>query len=156
MGASMARMALEIEVRGVEDAADRIERLGDRATEPGAAWEQIREELVKSERRAWGRGWAPLAPSTRRTNRARGESTEPLVASGDLKRSLTVVGAPHQVFKPENDQMTFGTDLFYARWAAGGRKNGTNQPPRKLIKVLTKERRAIKEIILEHIMSVRD
>lgn len=75
--------------------------------------------------------WKPLSPST---VAARGGAHPILVDSGDLRDSLTQPGAKGSIRQITSDEMTVGTDLFYARFLHAG----TKRMPRRRLTTLTK------------------
>jgi hypothetical protein len=64
-----------------------------------------------------GRGtWPPLANATREIKAKRGQSQQPLVATGALRRSLEVKRGRGATRSATKTRMRFGTTVWYARF----------------------------------------
>jgi phage gpG-like protein len=85
------------------------------------------QEQFDSEGRYASGGWAPLAESTVAGKAAAGLRPEILRATDALMNSLTKDGAPGQVLKVENDQLTFGSEIFYGAF----HQRGTSKMPQR-------------------------
>ena len=149
-------MHLDVEIRGEKDGGRHLDALGERATDARGAFEKILDKLIAGEkslfRRSGGAKWAPLANSTRYTKKSRGQDPRPMRASGALERSLTQLGAPHQIKHIDGDSMTFGTDLFYAYFHQRPRRN---EPKREVLQFRPIDKRHAREVLLDHLLGVR-
>ena len=149
-------MQYQLELRGIDEAADRLEDTGDRAAHARAAMDKIVDALIEGEQSLWRRNggggkkkWAPNTKSTLASKIAKGLDPRPMRATGALERSLTVKHAPNQLLKIDNNSMEFGTKLFYAQFSQLA-KNPARR--RIVLDIAAKQKRTIREIILDHIV----
>lgn len=140
-------MEIELYVKGDEQAADALDRLGTQATDARTAFSQIMDTLITGERALWVRrsGWPKLAVSTRQR---KDRDPRPMYETGALEQSLTMRRAPNAVRTIRDDEMRFGTNIPYARY----HQNPKGGPKRQVVKVTPATRRNIRSLILEHIM----
>lgn len=82
-----------------------------------------------SEGGAFGHGWAPLAPST--IARKRGPGI--LVETGELMNSLTIRGAPGNVFRVTSNSLEVGSSNPKAGWHQRGHSSPTRLPQRLVV-----------------------
>lgn len=111
-------MRVTVEVRGADQAASLLERIGRRANGRLVLRGLLDDIMAVQRERYEGKGvrWRKLAASTLATDRRQGRDPRPLIASGELMRSLTVPGHPEQVVKVRPGELRFGTSVFYARF----------------------------------------
>lgn len=149
-------MELDIQVKGSEKAANRLDKLGRRARDSNAVFDDVYEALLQAERELWGksRGWKQNLPSTLATDRSRGHDTKVNRNTGNLERSLTRRNDPNQIREVRGDSFRFGTKLFYAKWVHRGR--GDNQIARPIIKLTPRNRRSIASVLQRHIAGSRN
>lgn len=135
-------MKIEVEQHGATEAALNLAELGVRARDVRPVGRRVGKVVADSnERRFQGAGrWKKLDADTAERKSREGLDPRILRSSGALHRQLTST-------KPREespDQLVYGTDLFYARFADKGTKN---EPKRKLISLRAAERAEITDII---------
>jgi hypothetical protein len=100
-----------IEVQGLRQAQNRIDRVGDRAQRPlpGQVASAIRRELERSEARRFrsGAGWRRLTPRWVEYKRAHGFDARKLVMTGSLEKALTQ-GGGDSTFTASHMAVEFG------------------------------------------------
>lgn len=115
-----------------------------RSTDLSPALEAIGHYLMGSINRNFERGgrpnkWAGLAPSTIKDRARHGYGPTPiLVRSGLLKNSLTVPGAPKQIFRVGPRSLKFGTRVKYYPY----HQYGTDTIPQRIMVTLQRQDRA--------------
>lgn len=148
-------MKLDVEIRGEKDAGRKLDALGERATDASDAFHKILDKLIEGEkslfRRSGGKKWAPLARSTTYTKKSRGQDPRMMRASGALERSLTQIGAPHQIKDINGESLTFGTSLFYAHFHQKPRRN---EPKREVLQFRPIDKRHAREVLLDHLLGL--
>ena len=88
---------------------------------------------------ARGRRWTRLARGTVRERVRQGYGSGPILwRTGALAESLAYQGAPGNVFRVSRDQLSVGTEVFYA----GFHQAGTRRMPRRAVVGLARNRRA--------------
>ena len=88
---------------------------------------------------ARGRRWKRLAPGTVRDRERQGYGSGPILwRTGALAESLAYQGANGNVFRVSRNQLSVGTEVFYA----GFHQAGTRRMPRRAVVGLTRNRRA--------------
>lgn len=125
----------EMQAHGDKLVARELTRLGDRALDASAAFEEIAGQFMRAEKRRFetvGDGtWPPITASTRARKAASKNPTvvananRVLVATGQLRRSLSVPGAPDQQVIVQPRSLTFSTTVPYA----GYLQRGTSRMP---------------------------
>lgn len=136
---------LSVTIEGDEKLDNKMRQMGYRAAQAEPALQQVLEVMYESERGLWeDKPWAPNADATLENK----SSTEALVRTGALERSLTVHGDPNAIVEITPSTLKFGTKLWYAHFALGTIK----QPPRELFKFKAAQKRTIREIIGQYIV----
>jgi phage gpG-like protein len=96
----------------------------DRGQDATPAFERIADDFMGYEKLRFdtdGYGtWAPLQPSTIAEKARKGLDPRVLRATGELHRSLTERGDPHQELHITPDFMLFGSNVEYARFHQRG------------------------------------
>jgi hypothetical protein len=125
----------DIEMYGDRVISRELTRFGHHAMDARPAFNAIADHLIASEKQRFatkGDGtWAELAATTRARKAASGDpqvranANRVLVATGALRRSFTVRGAPGQVLIVEPRFMVFGSKLRTAEW----HQRGTSRMP---------------------------
>jgi hypothetical protein len=145
-----------IQARGVDPTADRLEGMGERATQLREIFDDLIDVLIENEKTLWARNggggkkrWSPNTKSTVATKVAKGLDHRPMRATGALERSLTQKGAKGQINRGGGKTLEFGTSIWYAHFS----QNPKN-PKRKrvILSLLPKTRKGIREIVLDHIV----
>jgi phage gpG-like protein len=117
---SRPQLSLDIHSQGDEQAAQLLLKLGKRGEDPRPAFRQIIEDLRIAEDHWFGSHgagtWAPLADSTREQKQRLGQPLSPLVATGELRRSLEVKRGRGATRSATKTRMRFGTKLWYAKF----------------------------------------
>jgi len=125
-----------IDTERTEDFAYHVEVFGDRAETLKPVLEDITDKILEREARMFqtrgatsGVYWSPLRGSTiRRKTRARDPLVRnPLIATGELMRSLSVRHAKYQRLSVDDK----GIDLATTHPAAGFHESGTKHMPRR-------------------------
>lgn len=125
-------MQVEVVVRGDEEAQDLLSRLARRLEDGRPQLLGLVDMLLGAQReRFLGRGsrWKRLAPATIREHRRHGLGPAPLILTGTLMRSITQRGAPGQVVRVTPTTLTFGTRIWYAKFA----HRGIGEPRRTVV-----------------------
>lgn len=139
---------LEFESARIEGFATHINYVGDRALNPVPVFEEIVDKILVRERRMFetrgassGVYWSPLAPSTIARKQGttfhhkRGGSEaipypeRPLWRYGNLMRSLSERGAPHQILHVDRRGIEFGSSHEAAAKHARGTEYMPARPP---------------------------
>lgn len=141
-------MQVLVSVTGLDKAVRQFSKLDRNLGETRAMFVGIAETLEKSNERAWGRG-VTLADSTIAEKAQQGLPAEPLVASGDLKASLTKTGAKGAIREIRPTELRFGTSIFYARWQNYGT---SHMAAHKVLKFTPTVRKLIKTTISTHLL----
>lgn len=141
-------MKIEISVLGDKIVERELLRFSSRAVDLSPAFETIADEMqhweadqFSSEGAFLGTPWEPLAASTVRSKAARGLPLDILVATGELRDSLTGAGS-NAVRDIGPNEMTFGTRVPYAVYHHS-REPRSRLPRRPLIAVDELRRRWI-------------
>jgi phage gpG-like protein len=132
----MSGMRLVIDLHGDEEVASGLARMAERTQRSRIA----RGNLGGVKR---------LAPATLARKRRQHLSTRPLVGkTGDLLNSVSQRGHARQVLRIENDELTFGTSVYYARF----HQFGEGVPRRRVLNVTPKDRVPIARQIREFLI----
>lgn len=136
---------ISFEVQGQREVLGRLATFGAKIENMSAAWEQVGTELLKDfqqnfddEGGAFGKGawaqWAPLRPATVRDRQRLGfPGAHPiLVRTGDLMESVTVRGAPGNVFEVGPNSLVMGTTDPKAKFHQTGSRDG-KLPMRRIV-----------------------
>ena len=125
---------LRIESRDIARLRRRIERMRERAGDLVPAWEVVADWLAEQERiqfstegARWGQPWAPLAESTLAAKLRRAQPSDILVATTELKRSLTI--RPLDIERLHPSTMVLGTRVSYAQF----HQRGTSRMPARIL-----------------------
>lgn len=113
-------MDIDVLVTGDRQAAALVDRLAHRLEDGTPALTSLVDTLLEvHQERFQGRGvrWRRLDPDTLRIDRQQGRDPRPNVFTGKVMRSLTQRGAPGQVVRVTPTSLTFGTSIWYARFA---------------------------------------
>lgn len=119
-------MQVDVIVTGDRQAAALVDRLAQRLDDGTPALRGLVDTLLEVEQERFaGRGvrWRKLDPETRRIDAQQGRDPRPNVNTGRLMHSLTTRGAPGQIVRVTPTSLTFGTSVWYAKFA---RKLGRN------------------------------
>jgi hypothetical protein len=141
-----------ITVSGEKEVTDMFERFQKRVGAPEAALLEIAELIAKSNERLYGRG-PQLAPATVASKQAKGQSSERLVATGEMKHQVTTIEGGVRLIT--STELVFGTDKFYAKFAQFGTTSSashTGEVRRRVLRFSLKERLAAVEILKTYIM----
>lgn len=142
---------LLLDTKGVPEATKAIADLGKRARNATRDTSyRVRTIYRRAEQRRFdeqGPGWTSLAESTRERKSREGLDPRALRASGKLYRSLTSVAADGQLDERTEDEMRFGTTVWYARF----HDKGEGVPERKLIELTISERAEINRAVQSYI-----
>jgi len=137
-------------------AIDMLEGIADSAEHPQPALEKIADLFFTGVEPAYWREkrFKPLSPKYLRRKLAKGYPAEPLVMTGDLKRSLTVPGADFQVREIKPDSVRVGTSDPVARLHRRGsyKSKDSGIPARPPIRVRPKDREAFRQLMAAHVM----
>lgn len=145
-----------ITAKGIDEAADKLEGMGERATELRVIFDDLIRVLIEGEKVLWSRDggggrnkWQPNTKSTIASKIAKGLDTRPMRATGALEKSLTTFGAPGQIRRGGGKTLEFGTSIWYAHFS----QNPKN-PRRKrvVVSLLPKTRKGLRQIVLDHII----
>lgn len=145
-------MWFDLEVYGAHDTAINLERFALRAVQARPALEMIAlrvhgeaEMQFGTEGAHMGDPWAPLSDWRLREKRAAGYPDDILVATGDLRKSLTRENAKGSVHQVTDSMMRIGTEIPYA-WR---HQKGVSEDPRyklpkrEMLKITPEFRREI-------------
>jgi hypothetical protein len=113
-------MQVDVVVTGDRQAGALIDRLSRRLEDGTPAMRGLVDQLLEIEQERFaGRGvrWRKLSPHTRRIDAQQHRDPRPNVSTGRLMRSLTTRHAPGQVVRVTPTSLTFGTSIWYARFA---------------------------------------
>jgi phage gpG-like protein len=137
-------MKIAVEQRGAGKAAVDLHKLGVRASDVRPIASKTSRIIAESNERRFqtrGRGrWEPLDPDTSARKSRQGEDPRLLRRTNKLHASLTRP-RPSETNRTE---LSFGTDLPYARFVNSGTKW---MPARKLIDLAAPERKEITKVI---------
>jgi phage gpG-like protein len=144
---------LGIQAQGDDVASRHLTELAKRGEDPRPAFRQIVEEMRSAEGEWFGSDgagtWPKLADSTLEAKRRAGFPTDVLVATGALRRSLTVKrgkGAQRSITKR---QMRFGTKVYYGKFHDQG--SGVAKRP-ILVPMDAKARRRMVADVRDHML----
>lgn len=145
-----------MEEKGGEVAERHLTGLAKRGEDPRPAFRQITDELRLGEAEWFdsaGAGtWPRLSDRTLESKQRQGLPREPLVATGALRRSLTVKRGQGGIRSVTKRQMRFGSRIYYAKF----HERGTGVPARPILVPLTpKTRRRMVDDIREHLLGRR-
>lgn len=145
-----------IQARGIDPTADKLEGMGERATQMRPIFDDLIDTLIDNEKTLWARNggggrnkWPANTKSTVASKVAKGLDPRPMRSSGALERSLTQKGARGQIARGGGKQLEFGTSIWYAQFSQGA-KNPARK--RTVLSLLPKTKRSIREIVLNHII----
>src|SRR5215475_9448367 len=124
-------LQLDIEQKGVEDSARLLYGMAKQGADPRPAFRQILDELRLAEDpwfRSRGQGtWPQLADVTKDDKMRLGYPSDPLVRTGYMGASLTMRSGRGTVRVATQNQMRFGTRVFYANF----HRYGTGHMPER-------------------------
>ena len=150
-------MRFEIQTKGVNASASRLERLGHQAKNAKPAFEEILDGLIEGEQSLWRRNggggakkWLPNTEKTAAEKKSKGLDPRPMRATGALERSLTIKGAPGMIHNVDDDGLTFGTKLHYAQFSQFA-KDATRK--RVVVTLQAKQKKLIREKLAEHLLA---
>jgi len=148
------QVSLDIRTKGDGQAAKLIYMLGKRGEDPRPAFRQIIEDLRIAEDRWYetdGSGsWPGLAEATIEKKKRLGQPLTPLVASGDLRRSLEVKRGRGATRSATKTRMRFGTKIWYARFHRLGSKPVPKRDP--LLPVDARSRRRMVQDVRDYML----
>jgi hypothetical protein len=123
---------ITFEVVGQHEVGQRLATWGRNVTDLSMAWEQIGMDLLQDNALQFasaggampGDPWKPLRPSTEadRIRHGYGGPAPMLQRTGETRASLTVRGAPGNVFRVRPDGVEVGSSLQKAAWLHNGTK----------------------------------
>lgn len=126
-------MPLQVDVDvDARSAAELLGRLGHRLQDGRSPFLGLLDQLIDAERERFeGRGarWRKIAPSTLRKDAQQGRDPRPMIATGDLRDSLTRRGDPQMIVRVKPGELIFGTRVWYARF----HQRGEGQPKRTVV-----------------------
>lgn len=141
-------LGLSVAAKGDDVASRHLTELGKRGDDPRPAFRAIVED-VRSAEADWftseGAGsWPPLAARTLKAKQRAGYPSSALVATGALRRSLTIKRGKGAVRSATKRQMKFGTKVHYARF----HDTGEGAPKRRVMIPLDAKvrRRMVKDV----------
>lgn len=123
---------VDVDVRGDREASQLLDRLARRLDDGRPQLLGLLDQLIAAERERFeGRGarWRKIAPSTLRKDAQQGRDPRPMIATGDLRDSLTHRGDPRMIVRVRPGTLTFGTRVWYARF----HQRGEGQPKRTVV-----------------------
>lgn len=133
-----------------------LARVGANVEDATPAWEKIADRFAAfesrqfaSEGRAGSGGWAPLSPRYAAWKAKRFPGQPILVATGELRQSLTQ--RPFGIEEITPQSLTMGSGVEYGAY----HQRGDGVPQRKPIDLPESERREWVRILQQHIMSER-
>lgn len=106
---------------------------------------RIEKQVFSSHGRRGGGSWKPLAEST---VERKGHSI-PLVATGELRNSVTEPGARNQILEIDNRGIIFGTTRPFAYVHQYGSKH---VPRRQFIKFTANDRKRWMDMLMAHLL----
>jgi hypothetical protein len=136
----MAQFELGISIEGDAALDNRLRSAGYRALNAEPALREVLTVLHESEESLWQRKPWPQNATATLENKS---STEPLIRTGALERSLTSLGDDNAIAMITASTLKFGTKLWYAHFALGT----TTEPKRQLFKVRAVDKREIQSIV---------
>lgn len=108
---------------------------------------EVAELIAERNEATWGRGVTELAIATLESKAEKGQTDEPLIATGEMKRDLT---DPKRGIRVLTDyELLFGTNKFYALFTQYGT---LHQPRRRVLRFTPTTRKAASAILMKHIM----
>lgn len=142
-----------IEEHGADVAARHLQGLAKQGEDPRPAFQQIIDELRAGEAGWFAThgegGWPRLAESTLERKERQGLPRDPLVASRDLLRSLTVKRGRGAIRSATKTRMRFGSKLYYALF----HDRGTGVPQRRpVLPVDVRTRKRMVKDVRDHMM----
>lgn len=137
---------IELTAHGFDQAARKLQGLGDRGKDARPAMRSITQVLLKGEQAYWARSGGAKWP-------LRADGTKAGVQSGALKASLTQMYAPGAIRVINKDGLVFGTSLWYSRFMQAGTKvKGKQHSPRRpIILIRPVDRKRTREILAAHL-----
>lgn len=146
---------VNFEVLGERQVSQMLSRTTDKAADLGPYWVMVTgfmRELIREQFDTEGGrtgGWAPLSEKYAADKIRRFGSQPILVASGNLKESLT--GGSGMIARQEgNESLRFGTQLGYGSF----HQTGTSRMPRRQILDLTNDnRRTMMKMLQRHLFT---
>ena len=123
-------LSLDIQAIGAEKAEAGLEGVARRLVNLIPAWRRVETELELGHRRHF--------------DRLRGR----YVRTGDLRASLTEAHANGSIREHHDDELIFGTSIFYAKFQRKGKKSA-------VVVLQPLVRRRASQIILEHVVEGR-
>jgi hypothetical protein len=145
----MPAFELSISVEGDERLDNMLRQCGYRAFNAEPALNSILHRMVEAEEALFAT--SPWVPNAEATVENKGGS-EPLVRTGALRASLTNLGDKNMIAEVTDSTLKFGTRLWYAHFSLGTK---TGEPERNPMKIKARDKRAIREIVLNWILEGR-
>ena len=148
-----AALGLDVRAHGDDVASRHLTALAKAGEDPRPAFRQIQEEIRTAEATWFGtRGegsWPNLQQATLDAKLRRGQPPDPLVATGALRRSLTVKRGSGAIRSATKRQMKFGSKVYYGRFHERGGRVPVRRP---LLPVDTRTRRRMVKDVREWLM----
>lgn len=149
-------MRFELDIAGDRQIARELLRVGEHAEDAAPAFRNIADyfrdlerEQFRSEGGSGSGGWPPLAASTLLRKAKLGQPQNILVASGDLRDSLTDAGDEQHIEDVSHDGLLFGTRDPKAKY----HQHGTSRmPQRRPVELSETERRHTLRILQRWVM----
>lgn len=134
-----------------------LARVGANVEDATEAWEQIADRFARfesrqfaSEGRAGSGGWAPLSPRYAAWKAKRFPGQPIMVATGELRASLTERPFGVEAIRPQS--MAIGSGVDYGAF----HQKGDGVPQRRVVELPESERREWVKILQQHIMRGAD
>jgi hypothetical protein len=136
----MAQFELGITIEGLDALDNQMRVAGYRAIAAEPALREILTVMHESEKALWeSKPWPENATATLENK----SSTEPLIRTGALERSLIELGDKNSLVEIGPATLKFGTKLWYAHFALGT----VTEPKRDLFKLKAAHKREIQLIL---------
>jgi phage virion morphogenesis protein len=144
---------------GTEALSTRLTRMAKDTADARPAFNNVADELMRvtniqfeSQGRRGGGAWARLSPKWLKEKAKITLDLRILHLDHTLRHSVTRRGAPGQVLEIGPTEMNFGSNVKYARVHQEGYPP-RNIPRRPFIKLIDSDRRNIRNMIRDHIMT---
>lgn len=145
---------LDIGIAGDQQFVRRMQLRHERVAHAYPLFSAVADFLLRVDRAQFdldgaygGKGWDPLKPATIARKARRGEDLRIMRATGMLERSLTKRGAPEQLLRIGDQEMTFGTHVPYAKYHQSLLPRTSDLPRRPLLQLTTLDRKHIERAI---------
>lgn len=148
-------VGMELNVAGLQHTSEMLQEAAARGYDMRPAMLQIRDLLIEghkeqfaSQGRFLDTPWPENAPGTLANKARLGQGSTPMVASGDLERSLS--GGRGKRSRVGKGSVSVGTNLWYAIFAMSGTKSG--EPARTPVGINEAQTEAALTLMQEHLL----